>query len=255
MRASNDDLSVKSSASELRDRLRARGLPVILGRSVGREDNPDIDPVRLAVPGLHDIAGERQADYAAALAFALAGACRTAKKTGRPALICQMENSAFDHGALYGPGLHSLGIDPGVFVIISARSEGDLLWCAEEALGCGELAALVLRLPSRARKYNFAASRRLQLRALDSGAPAYVVRGAPERGAIAAETLWRVAPAASLSSGYASKRILGLARWRAALERARTSRPKDWVMTWDHETLRVDMAQPVGDRPLLSRAP
>jgi len=228
--------------------------PLILGRSVAREDDPDIDPARLAMPGLHDIAGEAHADYAAALAFALAGAHRAAKKTGRCALICQMENSAFDHGALYGPGLNTLGIDPGAFIIVSTRSEVDLLWCAEEALGCGELAALVLRLPSRARKYSFAASRRLQLRALESGAPAYVVRGGPERGAIAAETLWRIAPAESLPSGYASKRILGLARWRAALERARTSRPRDWVMAWENETLRIDMAEKVGDGSLLSRA-
>lgn len=231
-----------------------QGLPVILGRSVAREDNPDIDPARLDAPGLHDIAGEAYADYAAALAFALAGAHRAAKKTGRHALICQMENAGFDHGALYGPGLNSLGIEPGAFAIVSTRSECDLLWCAEEALGCGELSALVLRLPSRARKYSFAASRRLQLRALESGAPAYVVRGAPERGTIAAETLWRISPVESLPSGYASKRILGLARWRAALERARTSRPRDWVMAWDDETLRIDMAEPVGDEPLLSRA-
>jgi protein ImuA len=206
------------------------------------------------MPGLHDIAGELQADYAAALAFALDSAYRAAKKSGRHALICQMENSAFDHGALYGPGLNTLGIDPGAFIIVSTRSESDLLWCAEEALGCGELAALVLRLPSRARKYSFAASRRLQLRALESGAPAFVVRGGPERGAVAAETLWRISPTESLPSGYASKRILGLARWRAALERARTSRPRDWVMAWDDETLRIDMAEKVGDGPLLSHA-
>jgi protein ImuA len=254
MRANNENKLIKTSASELRDLLRRQGLPVILGRSVAREDDPEVNPARLAMPGLHDIAGELQADYAAALAFALASAHRTAKKSGRQALICQMANSAFDHGALYGPGLNSLGIDPGAFAIVSTRSESDLLWCAEEALGCGEIAALVLRLPSRARKYSFTASRRLQLRALESGAPAYVVRGTPERGAIAAETLWRIAPAASLPSGYASKRILGLARWRAALERARTSRPKDWVVAWENETLRIDMAEPVGDGPLLSRA-
>lgn len=254
MRASNENKSLKTNASELRDRLRGQGLPVVLGRSVAREDDPGIDPARLALPGLHDIAGGLQADYAAALAFALAGAHRAAKKSGRRALICQMENAAFDHGALYGPGLNSLGIDPGAFVIVSARNESDLLWCAEEALGCGELAALVLRLPARPKKYSFAASRRLQLRALESGAPAYVVRGEPTRGAIAAETLWRIAPAASLPSGYASKRILGLARWRAALERARTARPRDWVMAWENETLRIDMAEKVGDGPLLSRA-
>ncbi len=254
MRASNENTFVKTNASELRDRLRAKGLPVILGRSVAREDDPEIDPARLAVPGLHDIAGEANADYAAALAFALAGAHRAAKTSGGQALVCQMENSAFDHGALYGSGLNSLGIDPGAFVIVSTRSESDLLWCAEEALGCGELAALVLRLPAIPKKYTFAASRRLQLRALATGAPAYVVRGGPTRGATAAETLWRIAPAPSLPSGYASKRILGLARWRAALERARTSRPRDWVMAWEHETLRIDMAEPVGDGPLLSRA-
>lgn len=254
MRASNENSSVKTIASELRDRLGVRGLPVILGRSVVREDDPEIDPGRLTLPGLHDIAGETNADYAAALAFALAGARRAAKKSGKPALLCQMESAAFDHGALYGPGLHSLGLDPGAFVIVSTRSETDLLWCAEEALGCGELAALVLRLPSRARKYSFAASRRLQLWAFESGAPAYVVRGGPERGAIAAETQWRIGTSASLPSGYVSKRILGLARWRAALERARTSRPRDWVMAWDDETLRIDMAEQVGDGPLLSHA-
>src|SRR5690606_482684 len=161
VRASNENKPIKTIASELRDRLGARGLPVILGKTIAGEDNPDIDPARLALPGLHDIAGEASADYAAVLAFALAAAHRATKSTGRPALICQMDNAAVDHGALYGPGLHWLGIDPRAFVIVSTRIESDLLWCAEEALGCGELAALVLRLPSRSKKYTFAASRRL----------------------------------------------------------------------------------------------
>lgn len=50
MRAINENYSVKTSASELRDRLGGQGLPVILGRSVAREDDPGIDPARLAFP-------------------------------------------------------------------------------------------------------------------------------------------------------------------------------------------------------------
>lgn len=228
-------------------------MPIVLGRTVSRDDDPEIDPASLLSPGVHDIAGARPADYPAALAFALANAC-VAAKGAKPALICETESAAFDHGALYGPGLKWLGFDPAQIAIVSAKSESDLLWCAEEALGCGELAAVVIRLPAREKKYDFTASRRLHLRALASKTPAYVVRGRHEREASAAETLWRLSPAPSLPSPHASPRILGLARWRAALERARTSRPKDWVMAWDHETHHLHMVEPLGDRPLLSRA-
>lgn len=252
MRATDQKPTMKTSACELRRRLGAQGVPIVLGRTLSSDDDPEIDPASLLSPGVHDIAGRGFPDYPAALSFALASAC--AAEGARPTLICETESAAFDHGALYGPGLKWLGLDPARIVIVRTKNEGDLLWSAEEALGCGELGAVVIRLPARGKKYDFTASRRLHLRALANKTPAYVVRGRHEREASAAETLWRLSPEPSLPSPHASKRILGLARWRAALERARTSRPKDWVMAWDHETHHLHLVEPLGDRPLLSRA-
>lgn len=254
MRAKSEKNCIRTSSCGLRARLKAMGAPAVPGQRLPNGDDPATGPGRPLVPGLHDIAGTAGGDYPAALFFALATASREGKGTARPVIVCQPENAAFGHGALYGPGLGCLGIDPGAIVIVNARSERDLLWSAEEALACGRLAALILRLPSRGRKYDFTASRRLQLRALKSGTPAYIVRDGHPLDASAAQTRWRVSPEPSLPSAYASKRILGLARWRVALERARTGRPKDWVMVWDHETHHLHMDEPLGDRPLLSRA-
>jgi len=237
-------------ASELQAQLRAKGLPAILGKTLTREDNPLIDPASMLAPGVHDIVGAELPDYASALFFALRQAVHN---THRAILICETESLAYDHGALYAPGLACQGVDPARLVIVRANNERDLLWSAEEALGCGELAAVILRLPARGGKYSFTASRRLQLRALGSRTLAFVVRARDDRNATFAETVWRVGAAPSLSTGNASKKILGLARWRVALERARTSQPREWVMDWDHGTRRIDMAEPLGDRPLFSR--
>jgi protein ImuA len=243
----------KTKLSSLKTRFQMKGAHLVLGRTILREDDPGLDPARLWAPGLHDISPAAPADYASALFFALASAAPRAQPD-RPVLLCEAETLAFEHGGLYAPGLHALGVDPAGLVMISARSERDLLWCAEEGLGCGAIAGLVLRLPARARVYDFTASRRLHLRALASGASLYVVRAAPCGEPAAAQTTWRIAAAPSVPSAYGSKRILGRARWKLALERARTSRAKDWVMGWDDETHRLHMAESVGDRLFLSQA-
>jgi protein ImuA len=252
MPAKDLENSAKPTASELRARLRAKGLPAVLGKTLTRADNPSIDPSSLAAPGVHDIVGAEFPDYASALFFALKQAVQS--KAQHPILICETESLAYDYGALYAPGLAWFGIDPSGLIIIRTKSDSDLLWSAEEALGCGELAAVIIRLPARGGKYSFAASRRLQLRALESRTRAFVVRARQERNATSAETLWRIGAAPSILVGNVSKKILGRARWRVVLERARTSQPREWVVDFGHATHRIDMAKTLGDRPLFSRA-
>ncbi len=241
----------KSTYYDLPTVLGAKGLPLILGKSITRLDDAQIDPALLITPGVHDIMGASYLDYPAALFFAFRQAARA--QPSKPILICESESLGIDLGFIYAPSLAWLGIDLSRLIIVRTKTERELLWSAEEALGCGALRAVIICLPALRSKYTFTASRRLQLRSLISKTPAYVVRASNDRGATSAETLWRIGSAPS-TSRYSSKRILGIKRWHAALERARISRPKEWVVDWDYETDHIDMASSMGDGSLLSRA-
>ncbi|MEL7486818.1 MAG: hypothetical protein AAGJ87_06340 [Pseudomonadota bacterium] len=226
----------------------------------GESASPSVvSPLNAA--GLHDIAGDAYADFAAAFGFTLAAAHQAAEARGKPLFICEQIISQADQGALYGPGLAHFGIAPDRIIIASVRSEQDLLWCAEEALACGGLGAVVLRLSPREKKYAFTPSRRLHLRAIEAGVPAFVVRGSPARAATAAESLWRVGarpskPVSPFVARAAAKRILGEARALARLERARATPPASYELGWSCEeknrkrksgALRLDLAVPLAD--------
>ena len=247
----------KQSVNALVAKCGASRLPLVKAADVSRGGARALDPTDFAAPGLHDIAGEAYPDFATALGFALAAAFAATDDSRKPVFFCEQIISQRDQGSLYGPGLLQIGITPERLVIASVKTEQDLLWCAEEALSSGGVGAVVLRLSPLEKKYAFTQSRRLHLRALEAGLPAFVARGAPERGAIAAETTWRVSarpgkPVDGFAARAASKRILDDARWEARLERARTAAPGSYLLGWSGEkqnrkTIRLHMDVPLAD--------
>jgi len=193
---------------------------------------------------LHEIGGAAERDLAAqSFAAALLGLLA---RDGRPALWI-----APDEGP-YAPALPGFGLDPAQVTVVRARRPADALWALEEGLRCSALAAVL----AEGAAPDFAQSRRLQLAAGESGVTALLLEPARDPlPASAALTRWRVAAAPSAVDGHDDEtagEMVGYARWRVDLLRARGGRPRHWLVEWSHEpyeTHHLAVAADARDRP------
>ncbi len=201
---------------------------------------------------LHEIRGEAARDSGAAAGFAIALLARLTKTDHRPFLLVAEADALGEAGHPYGPGLDRFGIDPRRLVIVRTRRASETLWVFEEALRCRGVGAVLAEVRGHPRELDLTASRRLALRARDSGVMGLLLRqsGAAEPGA--ALTRWHVAPrpAATLDDF-----ALGIGRpaWRLTLERNRAGPTGIFDLEWNHDSRAF---APAG-RPALSlpRAP
>ncbi|WP_246746356.1 MULTISPECIES: ImuA family protein [Nitratireductor] len=215
----------------------------------------------LKTGALHEILPATHGDFAAGAGFGICFLARLLRQRPGPILWAVPAHLANGEGALYPPGLAALGLDPNRLIRIEVRKPIDILWALEEGLSHAPLAAVAGILPDSARAYDFAASRRLALRAARHGVTALILRGrqASAEGT-AAETRWSVAslPAApaspSQSSGQSSGQssYSGAPRWRLALLKSRQGVSRrfssGWDVEWDHDTLSFRLPAPLADR-------
>ena len=168
----------------------------------------------------------------ASLGFAL-GQGRKLLSARRPALIyLQLVRDGQFFGLPYGPGLVSFGFDPASLVLVRAADMGELLWTAEEALCCGAVAAIVADIGAVPAPLDFTASRRLSLRAGESGTSLFLLRYGTGREASAAHLRWHLTPQRSARHGFDAK-APGAARWQVRLERGTTiKRQGEWLLEW-----------------------
>ena len=188
----------------------------------------------LARTAVHEVLAHSVADLASAMGFAAGLLGRFAcEDSHRPLVWCQPQWEVAEWGSLYGPGLTSFGIDPARVVMVHPRTEKDLLWALEEAVGSGVPAAVFGALPHRGRLYDLTSSRRLHLAAAAHHVPVVMLRGAVPVGSVgpsAASTRWRVQSQPSLKVNWAG---LGAACWRVALEKGKGSgEGRRWDLTW-----------------------
>ena len=182
---------------------------------------------------LHEVAGTP--GDGAVLGFAALVLARTGMV--RPVLWCRTRQAVADHGALYGPGLAAVGVDPRRVIFVTVATTAEALWVLEEGLRCDALSAVV----GEGAAPDFTASRRLQLAARQGQAMGLLLlpAGADAR-ASAALTRWRVTSLASQGS----------VSWRVALEQCRGGRPHTWKMEARDAALRGAVALPLADGPL-----
>lgn len=191
----------------------------------------------LALGALHEIAAADFRAIPGAWGFLLALMARVEHKGAVvwPLLL----GGAF--GLPYGQGLKSFGFDPGDFLVVRCRREHDAAWAMEEALRIGAGAVI----GARTRDMDLTASRRLQLAAQQSGTPIFLLRGHNDRQPSAAVSRWRVAVLPSARDRFG---LFGKPRWHVALEYAQGGRCNEWVVEWDHETLRLRLSSVLADR-------
>jgi|SRR5579875_1062444 len=183
-------------------------------------------------------------DPAAASAFAcllLAHAFR--QRPSSRALVVQEISAVKETGALYGPGLHALGLDPGRLVFVATPNGTEALRVANDALALAAADILVLGLCRDAALGELSVTRRFNLAADRRGA--WVLLATPGLDATsAALTRWRISSAPSAGSD----RFLGAPAFDLDLTRNRHGRLGRWRVTWSSHDRRFQPA-PRHSRP------
>jgi protein ImuA len=181
---------------------------------------------------LQEIFTDAARNGGASLAFALGQAKGLLTPRRIVVLYLQLVGDAQFFGVPYGPGLLTLGFDPARMVVVRTTSMIDLLWVAEEALTCRAVAGIVLDVGGETEPLDFTASRRLSLRAVQSGISLFVLRYGSEREASAAHLRWHLSPHRSGRKRFDAT-APGAARWLVRLEKGVPDKQSsEWFLEW-----------------------
>jgi protein ImuA len=270
--AAAEPLSFSSCAggsATLLDRLRRKLCAVETAIGLTAENGA---PVSLGIPvidgvlggglgsgALHEIAAARETATAAATGFALALAARQMSASGRSAprngesvvsVLASGRNviwiaedlSRAEHGAPYGPGLDGIGIASERLITVAAARGRDVLWAMEEALRCRAVGVVIGEL--RPGSIDQVATRRLALAAAAGGTLGLLLRTAPDETPSAAATRWIIGAAPFPLSGRSEDRRHGIGppRLTARLARNRRGRLGAWIVEWNSEERRFELA-------------
>ena len=198
---------------------------------------------QLCAHSLHDISAISPGDRPSACGFACALLSRLPR--GGDVLWCQLISDVREYGALYGPGMRWLGIDPGRIIQVRVRSPDDLAWAMEEALRCSGIGAVVGEGPG----LRFTATRRLSLACEQAGIPCLYVNFNGDMRTSAAATRWRI-KAEAASGEMPDMPGPGAAAWSLSLTRCRGGSTGKWQLYWDYETFSFHMVAASGDRKI-----
>jgi len=201
-------------------------------------DIPEIDGCLgggLIGNALHEVRCSHTRDIATASGFVIALLTRLAD--GRRCKILWIADPAtsVDGGTLFPDGLAQYGFDPALLTIVNPVDLHTAMWAADEAAGCGGLAATIFQVKGNPARFDMTATRRLMLRARENRTFVCVLRQCGEQEASAAATRWHVAIQPSNPDGD-YERGLGRAGHVVTLERNRNGRTGQWSIAWNPKT-------------------
>ena len=204
--------------------------------NLGAAGPDDVLANTLARGALHEIYAAQGADMPAASGFALALALRASGPAGeaRPIVWVRQDFLDAEAGRLHAHGLIALGLDPSRLILVRARDPEQALRAAGDAVRCAALGAVLLEPWGEPKALDLTATRRLALRAGDSGVTLFLLRMAPRPSASVAVTRWLVAPAISTPLEADAP---GAPAFAATLLRHRGGiAGHQWNLEWDHES-------------------
>ena len=195
--------------------------------------------------GVHEAAARSAAEAPQAFGFGLMLMATVLKQDPRGVgLIIQTAMTAGESGAVYGPGLSALGLEPARVALVRVRNEIDAFRVIDDALRSGALTALVAELWS-GEGVDLSLTRRFNLSAEAHGVLAVLAMREPAPQS-AVLTRWRVGAAVSSAEivrGVQRGRRprLGRPALQLALTRnrrgaARGPRLGEWCVEWDGES-------------------
>jgi protein ImuA len=206
----------------------------------------------LALPALTEIRAPQTRHAGAATGFLAALLVLLGRRRPGPVLWACDRRTAGETGRAAGLGLLHLGLDPSRLLVVGVDEPADLLWAAEEGLGCPGLAAVVAEIHGLPRALDLTASRRLALRARESGVPMLLAGHATPEAASAAATRLSVVPRLSRPAGGFTAGP-GFPAWTVTVEKNRDGRTGQADLEWDcddgrfRELVPVPLAVAAGD--------
>lgn len=181
---------------------------------------------------LQEVFTDERRHAGAVLGFALAQARSLLNRQRLAVIYLQLVKDSQEMGLPYGPGMLSFGFDPEALVLVRAKTMGELLWAAEEAVACKAVAAVVADIAGHHKILDFTASRRLGLRAASAGSSIFLLRYGLGREASAAHLRWRLTPSLSARRRF-DPFAPGAPRWRLELEKGvLVKQQTEWLLGW-----------------------
>jgi protein ImuA len=204
-----------------------------------------------ALGRMHEIFARDAAAEASTMGFAAMLARRLDGEGAAKPMLWLREETAQRSGALYGPGLVELGLDPARLVLGVLPDMKSLLRAGVDALRCAALGVVMLEIGGNPPLLDLTASRRLALAAESAGVTLLLLRLRGGRAMpSAAQTRWEIAPAPAApleadAPGHPalSVRLLRQRGGPAGL---------DWTLEWDRDAGTFNPAALPGDRLPLS---
>lgn len=134
---------------------------------------------------------------------------------------------------VFPPALKAYGIAAERILFLELPGAKQALWVMEEALKCAALSIVI----GEVNKFDFTASRRLQLATEASKVTGIVIRKAKQATPTVAAARWQVT---SLhSSGEEGLPGPGYPRWNIKLLKVKNGQPSEWNMEWVRKRFRI----------------
>lgn len=148
----------------------------------------------LEAGALHEIRCRQSRDSGALAGFAFGLLSRLKQRETKPVLWISAPFADTSNMTLFPQGLANWGFDPARLVIVRPLTVMQALWAADEAAKCTDLAAVILHIEGHPKALDMTATRRLSLRASESGTTSLILRQAGEEEATAVTTRWCITP-------------------------------------------------------------
>jgi protein ImuA len=198
----------------------------------------------LLLPALTEIRAAESRQAGALTGFLAAVLVLVGRRRPGPVLWVTARGAARETGRAAGLGLLHLGLDPSRLLVVGAAETADLLWAAEEGLGCPGLAAVVAEVHGLPKALDLTASRRLALRSREGGVPMLLAGHATPEAASAAALRLAVSPRPSRPAGGFADGP-GFPAWTVTVEKNRDGRAGRVDMEWDSDDRRFRALAPL----------
>lgn len=161
-----------------------------------------------------------------------------------PILWIQDRLTRQEIGGLSLRGMHyEFGRMPNL-VLADVNRIQDVLWAMEEGLRSQGLAGVIGEIWGDANALDFTATKRLSLRAAQSGVPAFLLRYGTSAHLSAARERWCVSQKPSTGAQHNTK-APGNPIWHLTLFRSRSTKPSEWEGRHDRKTHRLHLSAPL----------
>lgn len=240
----------------LRSRIAANPVaagPDAAGPHVTGSGNRDFDRLmaEIAVAGtMVEIRSARMQDAGAASGFALALSRLLDGRKGTPrrCLLIADPFASREAGLLHAPGLADFGLEAGEVIHALPRRIEDALWLADAALSSRAFSAVLLEVHGNPQKFGLTESRRLSLKARDTGGTLFLLRQSGEEEASSASLRLLVEPAPAmarvLSDGSLLGGSIGHPVFRILAEKSRSSGVSALFLEWNIHDRRLKPVSP-----------